>query len=66
MRIPSLFLALILCLGGCSAPAAETPAAPAPPSVTQLGPWLQAEAAADRFSGAVILARGDQVLHRAA
>jgi CubicO group peptidase (beta-lactamase class C family) len=32
----------------------------------QLGPWLQAEAAADRFSGAVIVARGDTVLHRAA
>ncbi len=39
-------------------------AAPAP--LAQLGPWLEGEAAADRFSGAVIVARGDAVLFRAA
>jgi CubicO group peptidase (beta-lactamase class C family) len=46
-----------------AAPArADAPA----PAVVRLGPWLEAEAAAGRFSGAVLVARGDQVLHRSA
>ena len=67
-----LRLLALLLLASATAACREQPAAPpeaaAPPApaVVQLGPWLQAEAAADRFSGAVIVARGGQVLHRAA
>lgn len=60
-------LTAALLLGGCreaAQPKAVAPAAPQP--LGQLGPWLQAEAAADRFSGAVIVARGDTVLFRGA
>jgi CubicO group peptidase (beta-lactamase class C family) len=70
MRLRSCLLLLSLCLTACRGPEAEAPATAAeaarPAPLAQLGPWLQAEAAADRFSGAVIVARGDQVLHRAA
>ena len=57
-----------LSLSGCGQRerAAAAPVAAPAPAVTQLGPWLQGEAAADRFSGAVIVARGDQVLFRGA
>lgn len=67
MRLRTVLFALSLCLTGCGGEAeAPASAVKAPPGVTQLGPWLQAEAVADRFSGAVIVARGDAVLHRAA
>jgi len=47
--------------------APQTPPAEArAPALVRLGPWLEAEAAADRFSGAVIVARGDEVLFRGA
>jgi CubicO group peptidase (beta-lactamase class C family) len=61
----SLALAIQAC-GEAATPAAEALPLAAPAPLMQLGPWLQAEAAADRFSGAVIVARGDTVLHRAA
>lgn len=41
-------------------------AAAAAPSISSLGPWLEAESAAGRFSGAVLVARGDRVLFREA
>ncbi len=59
-------------LTGCgdAPPPGEPPpapvVAPVPTPLTQLGPWLRAEAAVDRFSGAVLVARNGHVLHRAA
>ena len=69
-------LAAGLLLGACgnAAPAREpepaaAPARPAPSPArapATLDAWLQAEAAADRFSGAVLVAQGDRVLFRRA
>ena len=63
-----LALALAITVGACrdTAPEAKGAAAEPAPPVVRLGPWLQGEAAADRFSGAVLVARGDTVLHRGA
>ncbi len=70
LRFAAVVLAAAMCLAGCAPERTATrsePAAPAAPApLTQLGPWLRAEAAADRFSGVVIVSRGDRVLHRAA
>ena len=56
-------LALASCERRESEPARTAAAAP---QVRTLGPWLASEAAADRFSGAVLVARGDEVLFRGA
>lgn len=62
-----LLLAFLLTCAGCREGEPAAPAATAVrPAVVQLGPWLRAEAAADRFSGAVIVARGERVLFRGA
>jgi CubicO group peptidase (beta-lactamase class C family) len=70
MLLRTLLLGLLLLVpAACREGAASAPseaATPPAPAVTQLGPWLQAEAAAGRFSGAVIVARGDRVLFRGA
>ena len=69
VRVLSALLLLLACAGApacreaASAPAAEKPV---PASVPNLGPWLAERAAADEFSGAVIVARGDAVLFRGA
>ena len=59
IRLAALALAALLA-GACD-PSPKTDAeareAEAPRPVVQLGPWLAGEAAADRFSGAVIVAR---------
>lgn len=73
IRLAAFGLAALL-TGACDSPPktdaearkAEAREARAPRPVVQLGPWLAGEAAADRFSGAVIVARGDQVLFRGA
>jgi CubicO group peptidase (beta-lactamase class C family) len=68
LRLAAAFALIFAALGACRDGAAPEPAgqtAPAP-RVVQLGPWLQAEAAADRFSGAVIVTRGDELLFRGA
>lgn len=63
-------MALALAAGGCSrAPAPDTPepAAPradAPASADTLDAYLKDESAADRFSGIVLVAKGDQILLR--
>jgi CubicO group peptidase (beta-lactamase class C family) len=66
--LPILLLAALLAAGcerGQEA-SAETVTAQAPQPLVQLGPWLAQEAAAGRFSGAVLVARGDTVLFRQA
>ena len=68
LRLAATFALIFAALGACREGAAPEPAAqtaPAP-AVVQLGPWLQTEAAADRFSGAVIVTRGDDLLFRGA
>lgn len=62
-------LAAVLALAACDAVPGRAEQAPpprAPAAVPTLGPWLEAEAAAGRFSGAVLVAEGDRVIHRAA
>lgn len=70
----SLALAACACTRPATAPATEpTPAAEtAPtlssetvePALSELDAWLTEESIADRFSGAVLVARGDQILLR--
>ena len=62
-------LALTLLVAGCgpgTSKQSETQEAEAPRPLMQLGPWLEQEAEAGRFSGAVLVARGDAVLFRQA
>ena len=58
--------AAALGLGACERSAPEVKAAAPAPRIVQLGPWLQTRAAADWFSGAALVARGDEVLFRGA
>jgi CubicO group peptidase (beta-lactamase class C family) len=70
MRLARVAAAFALLLAACDArkPAEAQP--PAPPAAARplqrLEPWLEQEAAAGRFSGVVLAARGDTVLFRGA
>lgn len=57
--------ALLLVACRPAEPASAPEIAPTP-AIVQLGPWLAQRAAADRFSGAVVVAREDAVLFRGA
>ena len=64
--------AALLLVSGCearqpAAPAAASAVAPKPARpIVELGPWLQQQSVAGRFSGVVLVAQGDSVLFRQA
>lgn len=67
MRRREALAGLALALAGCGRRAEPVEsAAEQPAPLKALGPWLQAETEAGRFSGAVLASRGERVLYRGA
>lgn len=69
-RVAAALAAAVLALGACDRPDAKrvesAESAISPATVADLGPWLETEAAAGRFSGALLVAQGERVVFRGA